>query len=525
MPTLDWLGKEKVVNHHLEVPFRTLRHMYGANGKTQSKTPVNSGNKVIHGDNLEALKALLPEYECKVKCIYIDPPYNTGNENWIYNDNVNSDRINKWLGKVVGKKSEDLARHDKWLCMMYPRIKLLHKLLRKDGAIFISIDDNEHASLKVLCDEIFGDQNFVNNVIWQKKFSPQNDARYLSDTHDFILVYAKDKRYWQRNLMARTAEQDKRYKNPDNDPRGAWTSGDLSVKTYNAEYDYPITTPSGKIVNPSAGRCWRTSKERLDELIADNRIWFGKDGNNVPRIKRFISEVQDGIVPQTLWLRDEVGDNQAARRALKKIFADSSAPFDTPKPPQLIQRILQIATGDDDIVLDSFAGSGTTAEAVLRQNKEDGSNRKFILVELEDYAERITAERIKRILAGTDEGYEFNSAFDFYTLGPSIFNEDGQVNDQVPEEDLRIYIYYSETRQMPELKHENRAFLGIQNHTAYYLHFDPKQQTILNTEFLATIRETAELYVIYADRCTLSDDFMSQHKIIFRKIPRDIQQR
>jgi adenine-specific DNA-methyltransferase len=337
MPTLHWIGKDKVINHHHDVPFKVLDHQYTFTGNS---TPVTgtSPNKIIHGDNLEALKALLPEYEGRIKCIYIDPPYNTGNENWIYNDNVSDPRLKKWLGQVIGKDSEDLTRHDKWLCMMYPRLVLLHKLLAKDGAIFISIDDNEQSNLKLICDEIFGIGNFINNIIWQKKFSPQNDARYFSDNHDFILCYTKDKSNWIRNLLKRTEDQNARYDNRDNDHRGSWTSGDVSVKTYSASNDYPITTPSGRIVNPPSGYCWRFSKEKFQELVQENRIWFGINNDNVPRFKRFLADVQQGTVPLTIWPHNEVGHNQYGKQELKKIFHDS-IPFDTPKPPTLIQRI------------------------------------------------------------------------------------------------------------------------------------------------------------------------------------------
>jgi adenine-specific DNA-methyltransferase len=403
MPTLNWIGKDKVINHHMDVPFKVLEHSYGfdtdasTGSATVQKEETNSGNKIIHGDNLEALKALLPEYEGRIKCIYIDPPYNTGNEGWVYNDNVNDPKIKKWLGQVVGKESEDLSRHDKWLCMMYPRLKLLHKLLSEDGAIFISIDDNEQANLKLVCDEIFGGGNFINNIIWQKKYSPQNDAKYFSDMHDFIICYSKSKPQWKRNLAKRTEEQNSRYKNLDNDPRGVWKSSDLSVKTYSKAYDYPITTPSGKVINPPQGRCWRTSKENLEKLISENRIYFGKNGDNVPSIKRFLTEVQAGTVPVTLWLRDEVGDNQEARQILKKIFSDKEFPFDTPKPSRLIEKILQIATNQNDIILDSYAGSGTTAQAVLNvNNKDDNGNRKFICIEMEDYAKPCYSRKSKK---------------------------------------------------------------------------------------------------------------------------------
>jgi len=446
MPTLHWIGKEKVMTHHQDVPYRVLEHKYGftadsstGSGASSEQTEAtNSGNKIINGDNLEALKSLLPEYEGKVKCIYIDPPYNTGNESWVYNDNVNHPKIKKWLGEVVGKDGEDLTRHDKWLCMMYPRLKLLHKLLADDGAIFISIDDNEQANLKLICDEIFGVRNFINNIIWQKKYSPQNDARYLSDMHDFIMLYAKNKSDFNRNLLPRNDAQNKRYKNPDNDPRGPWKSSDLSAKRVTEKDLYEIITPSGRKVLPPKGRSWVVGKKKFKELLKENRIWFGEKGSNVPSVKKFLNEVQDGTVPVTLWLREEVGDNQEARQILKAIFNESNAPFETPKPPRLLERLILLASNENDIILDSFAGSGTTAQAVLNLNKQDGGNRKFILVEMEDYADDITAERVKRVAKGYGTGAKkvegIGGTFDYYELGLPLFDENQNLNEQVPIE-------------------------------------------------------------------------------------------
>ncbi len=542
MPTLNWIGKERVINHHREVPYKVLQHGYGFDAGTQTQSQTDSGNKIIHGDNLEALKSLLPQYEGKIKCVYIDPPYNTGNEGWVYNDNVNDPKIKKWLETVVGKEGEDLSRHDKWLCMMYPRLKLLHKLLAKDGAIFISIDDNEQANLKLICDEIFGSGNFINNVIWQKKFSPQNDAKYFSDNHDFIVCYAKQKIAWNRNLLPRTEEQDKRYKNPDNDFRGAWTSGDLSVKTYNENTDYPITTPSGRIVNPPSGYCWRYSKEKLVELIRENKIWFGKNGDTVPRIKRFISDVQQGVVPVTIWEHSEVGHNQEAKQALKEIFDDGSFPFDTPKPSRLIEKILQLSTDKDSIILDSFAGSGTTAHAVLNLNKEDNGDRKFILVEMEDYAEEITAERVKRVIKGYGKEKQAveatGGAFDFYELGATLFDENQNLNEEVETEKIREYIWFSETRSpfldplsseqnlknptKSQTEKETPYFLGKKEDSVYYFIYEKKRLTTLDFDLLQEIKTRGEQYVIYADNCLLPKDFMTKKNIIFKKIPRDI---
>ena len=356
---------------------------------------------LIHGDNLLALKALEQEYAGKVKCVYIDPPYNTGNAFEQYDDGV---------------------EHSEWLRLISPRLKILRNLLATDGSIWISIDDDECHYLKVLCDEIFGRQNFVSNVIWEKKFSPQNDAKWLSDSHDHILVYAKNKEIWRPNLLPRTEEMDSRYKNPDDDPRGPWTSGDCSVKTYSANNDFPITTPSGRIVNPPSGYCWRFSKDKFAELISDNRIWFGKEGNNVPRFKRFLTDVKDGIVTKTIWNRTEVGDNQDARREVKEF--NSKSVFATPKPEKLIERILFLGTKEGDIVLDSFLGSGTSAAVAHKMG------RKWIGVELGEHAVTHCYPRMKQVVDGEQGGiskavdWKGGGGFKFYTLAPSLLNQD-----------------------------------------------------------------------------------------------------
>ncbi|HBI74000.1 MAG TPA: hypothetical protein DDY59_12550 [Lachnospiraceae bacterium] len=320
VPFLDWYGRKAVENYHHKVPYHLLR----CNDQYSVGEPGN-GNLLVQGDNLIALKALLPYYAGQVKCIYIDPPYNTGTENWVYNDNVNSPEIREWLGKVVGREAEDLSKHDKWLCMMYPRLQLLRQFLREDGVIFVSIDDNEQHHLRMLLDEIFGTNNFVANIIWQKKYSPQNDASYFSDMHDFILCYAKNKGSkggWKRHLLPQTDTIRGRYSNPDNDPRGPWKSADLTVRSYTPEYDYPITTPSGRVAHPARGRCWMTSRENMQKFIDDGRIWFGKNGSNIPSLKKFLSEVQNGVVPSTIWTYQEVGHNQQAKQELKNILTD-----------------------------------------------------------------------------------------------------------------------------------------------------------------------------------------------------------
>jgi adenine-specific DNA-methyltransferase len=379
-----------------------------------------------------------------------------------------------------------------------------------------------------VCDEIFGGGNFINNVIWQKKYSPQNDARYFSDMHDFIITYAKNKTAWGRNLLPRTEAQNKRYKNADNDPRGEWKPSDLSVKTYNSNSDYPIPTPSGRLVNPPNGRCWGVNEDKFGELVQDNRIWFGANGSNVPSLKKFMTDVQTGTVPLTIWLREEVGDNQEAKQVLKQIFDDGSFPFDTPKPSRLIERILNIATNKEDIILDSFAGSGTTAHAVLNLNKQDGGNRKFICIEMEDYAETITAERVKRVIKGYGEDKKAvegtGGSFDFYTLGEALFDEEGNLNESVGLPKIRNYVWYTETKSpLVEEKHLDTIHcLGKHLDTGYYFNYEAEAVTTLDHTFLASMKTKAEQYVIYADTCLLNKAFMVKHHIIFKKIPRDI---
>jgi adenine-specific DNA-methyltransferase len=515
MPVLNWLGKDKVVNHHNDVPFRVLdrKYSYGE----------SSENMLIKGDNLHALKALLPQYEGRVKCIYIDPPYNSGNEGWVYNDNVNDPKIRKWLGEVVGKEGEDLSRHDKWLCMMYPRLRLLQRLLADDGAIFISIDDNEQANLKLICDEIFGSRNFVANVIWQKRTSP--DARLnLGAAHDFIIVYAKDIEELKPTLNKLQLSDDRssQYKNPDNDVRGVWASVDMTGQTGHAtpsQY-YEITTPSGKKYPPPKGRCWALSESTFNDLFADNRIWFGDKGESRPRKKIFLSETEGANV-WTWWTHSEVGHNQEAKKEIIKIL-QSDIPFETPKPTRLIERILNITTNPGDIILDSFAGSGTTAHAVLNLNKTDGGNRRFILVEMEDYAETITAERVRRVIDGYGDIAGTGGGFAYYELGEPLLFKDGNLNEAIPAEKIYEYVWYTETRTAYTPQAE-KYYLGAKSDTAYYFHYERNAVTSLDEDFLRTLTVKAARYVIYADMCALGAADLARFNITFRKIPRDIK--
>lgn len=438
-----------------------------------------SENLFIEGDNLEVLKLLQKAYFEKVKMIYIDPPYNTGHD-FVYNDDFSSP-LDNYL-KQTGQKTESGERtttnketngrfHSDWLSMMYPRLKLAWNILREDGVIFASIDDNEVHHLRMLMDEIFGEENFIASIMWEKKYSPQNDATYFSDMHDYILCYAKKVRSNKNvsdgfvlNLLERTEEQNARYQNPDDDPRGPWKSSDMSVKTYSANYDFEITTPAGRKVKPPRGRCWRFGKEKYEMMLNDNRVWFGSDGQSIPSIKRFLSEVQQGIVPSTLWFRKDVGDNQEAAKEIRDIFIDP--PFDTPKPTRLIQRIVSLSTSpnNEDIVLDFFAGSSTTAHAVLKQNLEDNGNRKFIMVQLPEKLENkltefktisdVAIERIRRVIKGYGNNPKpINAGFKVFTLAESNYPENTFVfnPEKSSEENQQAFITYLDKAKQSQL--------------------------------------------------------------------------
>lgn len=529
MPTLDWIGKDKVISHHMDVPYRVLNkvYSYGSDGYCNEK---NTGeNKIIHGDNLEALKSLLPEYAGRIKCIYIDPPYNTGNEGWVYNDNVNDPKIKKWLGEVVGKEGEDLSRHDKWLCMMYPRLRVLQKLLSEDGAIFISIDSTEIASLKLVCDEIFGFQNFIDIISWFKKASPSNDAKYFSNDVEYVLVYARRKANWSPHRLPLNEKQLKYFSNPDGDVRGAWNSATYTCNKSRKERPnlyYPIMNPyTGEIVWPKETAVWKYSKEQTVILAKDNRLFWGTDGKaKYPRYKKFLYE-HEGVVNRTLWHYDDVNHTQGASSEVKQI---GDFGFATPKPSQLIQRILQIAADEDSIILDSFAGSGTTAHAVLNMNKVDGGNRKFILIEMEDYAESITAERVKRVINGYGEGKNAvegtGGSFSFYELGERLMLDDGTINPDVDIQNIRSYIWHTETRKpmLDTKRDDNPYFLSVDGDIAYYFYYEKDAATTLDKKFLSTVKTKADGYIIYADQCAISEKELQKYHITFKKIPRDI---
>ena len=527
MPTLEWIGKDKVANHHQEVPYRVLERQYSYDEAGRHTEDNGSENMIIHGDNLEALKALLSQYEGKIKCIYIDPPYNTGNEGWVYNDNVNDPKIKKWLGEVVGKEGEDLSRHDKWLCMMYPRLKLLQKLLAEDGVIFISIDDIEYANLKLVCDEIFGNSQYQATLIWHSRQRADNrNKTMLSVDHEYVLVYSKSNDFTLKGIDKDTSK----YKNPDNDPRGPWASIDLSglanaSQRPNLHYDI-IDPETGIAYPPNPNRGWSKSRENVERMIQEGRILFPKSPNGRPREKKFLKDLLSENTGFSSILPADVGYTTDGTRIMRSMFPEAQFAF--PKSVSLVQTLVEQATSDNDIILDSFAGSGTTAQAVLNMNKADGGNRKFILVEMMDYADSITAERVKRVIDGYGEGKKAvegtGGSFSYYELGPVLLQADGNLNEEVGADKIRAYVYYMETRQsLPARQDPAEPYLlGVCRDTAYYFYYERSRVTTLDYDFLSTVKTGAEGYIIYADLCAVPQETLRRYNITFKKIPRDI---
>ncbi len=401
---LNWFGKRQARQIALSPSNGTLRPC-----PEDSVEWDTTQNLMIEGDNLEVLKLLQKSYSGKVKLIYIDPPYNTGND-FVYKDDFrdNIKNYHEKISQAPSSNPETSGRfHTEWLNMMYPRLKLAKNLLRQDGVIFISIDDNEVANLRKVCDDIFGEENFVSTIVWEKRYSPQNAVQWFSESHDFILVYAVNKEAWQPNLLGRSEEMNARYRNLDNDPRGDWKPENSTAQAGHgtASQFYELIAPNGRTFQPPNGRCWVYTKERFDAMIADNRVWFGSAGTSAPSIKRFITEVKQGVACQTIWKYEEVGHNQEGKKEIKSLFPES-VPFDTPKPTRLLERILQISTSPEagDLVLDFFGGSGTTAHAVYSSNASDGGGRRCISVQLPEPTGQneyctiadITKERLRR---------------------------------------------------------------------------------------------------------------------------------
>ena len=583
MPTLEWIGKEKVINHDKEVPFKLLdaRYTFDANGKREGAS--DSDNMIIHGDNLLALKALLPKYQGKIKCIYIDPPYNTAkssekNKAWFYSDNVDDPIIKKWLNEAVGDEGEDLTRHDKWLCMMYPRLKLLHALLSQDGIIFISIDDNEVSSLRFICDEIFGKTNFISQLVWKSDGNFDNQAK-IKICHEYILCYSKNQSIlgFPNGIDPNASENSKIFnseirntvvKNGSKNPMSVITlpkGFPCAVDTMEIQEHYDsfphyhskAIIKNGRLQNNVNVESGWSSKNILLAFINNK---FEPVLDTKQQLTTF--EITHTGAIEMIKQREHkshvlsVLSNLGSTQNMSNELARMNIKFDFPKPLELLKYLIGFYAENHDIILDSFAGSGTTAHAVLSLNKKDNGNRKFILVEMMDYAESITAERVKRVIDGYGEGNKVvpgtGGSFTFYELGEKLFNDDGNLNAAVPAEKIREYVWYMETkRPLPvprretennlenetesavanqngdktdrNIEQDNKAFFGVSNHTAYYFYYNPESATTLDHDFLSTIKTKAESYVIYADACALGEGFLTKHHITFKKIPRDIE--
>lgn len=593
MPTLNWIGKDKVVNHHQEAPYKVLEHKYGFTEKGEQKGEINNGNKIIHGDNLEGLKSLLPEYEGEIKCIYIDPPYNTGKEGWVYNDSVNHPRILKWLGEVVGKEGEDFTRHDKWLCMMYPRIKLLHKLLKNDGIIVVHIDENEYHNLVIIFEEIFGKKNNLGTIIWDKK-NPKGDSQKISYQHESIIVFSKNadlvkgniKRKkknakkiieFSKNVFDKIGKESypedilqisKKYKldkslfekykfvydlKTVNKEFANWINtqdfsggekaykfidevGDVyqsvsmawpNKKVAPEDYFIPLIHPITKKECPIPARGWRNPPSTMKDLLDKELILFGKDDTTQPRRKYLLKE---NMLENISSIFGFAGSDDEFQKQIE-------IKLENPKPHLFATELVNWFTDTDSIVLDSYAGSGTTGHAVLKLNNEDGGNRKFILIQCDEYdkkgnvvnvCEEITTKRIRKVITGYGKGKNavdgLNGNFDYYEIGKTIFKKDDNLNEKVGEQKIRSYIYYTETKTKldREQTKDGKYLLDNYNQTGYYFYYEIDKLTTLEIDTLNIVIEPQEQYIIYADICLLDPEYMQKKNIIFKKIPRDI---
>jgi adenine-specific DNA-methyltransferase len=563
MPTLDWIGKKAVLNHHNEVPFHLLRC------DPDLSVGEASGNLLVQGDNLLALKALLPYYAGQVKCIYIDPPYNTGNESWSYNDNVNGPEMREWLGKVVGGEAEDLSRHDKWLCMMYPRLVLLREMMRDDGAIFISIDDVEIANLRVVMDEIFGRLNFVECITWNKRI-PKNDAG-IGNIHEYVLVYRKNSSWKYQFTMAKdgiekvwqmvegfksnskdlsAAEKELRllyksenfdrgitlYNSLDNNYR-PWGKINLSwpnANTFGPRYD--ILHPSTRKPVKVPDRGWRWKEETFIEKLGDQdikklddgsyivgQVWFDKDEKTQPSLVKYLDEVDRILLRSVISLKSDGGIE------LEKIFG-SKAKFAYPKPTSLLQILIgSLEMNDGDIVLDPFAGSGTTAHAVLKQNLEDGINRRFLLIEIDNNILReITTERVKYVINKFEKSIRSKNGFRFCELGPTLFDADGQIRSEVSFLDLARHVFFTETGQPLPTQTAENALLGVHQGSAVYLLYNGVMKdagNVLTPQTLAALPAFDGPKVIYADGCKIGRERLRDLGITFKQIPYEVKVR
>lgn len=502
MPFLDWVNKNQARAISTQVPYHLLQK------EAEFGTP--SENLVIQGDNLLALRALMPLYAGRVKCIFIDPPYNT---------------------QSAFEHYDDKLEHSQWLSMMYPRLMLLRDLLTEDGSIWVTLDDNEAHYMKVMMDEIFGRKNFIANVIWRKNYAPKSSAKHFSVDHDHLLIFAKNAELWSPNPMPRSDKQNKAYKNPDNDPRGLWRANNLAARNFYSKGSYSITCPSGRVIEgPPHGSYWRVSQEKFEQMDRDGRIWWGKDGNNVPAPKIFLTEVKQGVVPQTFWSYEEVGHTQDAKKEIVKLFEDDV--FDTPKPEKLMERILHISTSENDLVLDSFLGSGTTAAVAHKMS------RRYIGIEMGEHAKTHCIPRLQKVIEGEQGGisqsveWQGGGGFGFYTLHPEpVFQANGQIRPDIKFEPLAAYIWHMETG-VGSSQTMDSPLLGVHNGIAYYLLYNgilgdrrPQGGNVLTRPILAWLQ--AEYphdgpKVIYGESIRIGEERLAQANVTFKQIPYDV---
>ena len=504
MPLLHWLTRDDDLKTAAQAPYRLLEE-----DAQLSHGDRDTGNMLIQGDNLDALKALLPYYAGKVKCIFIDPPYNTRSAFEHYDDNL---------------------EHAQWLAMMYPRLELLRSLLAEDGSIWVTIDDNEAHYLKVIMDEVFGRRNFVDTVIWQKIYTLKNSARYFSAMHDHVLVFAKNKENWCRNLLPRSTELDETYSNPDNDPRGPWTTNAVQARNFYSLGTYEIVCPDGRRISPPNGTYWRVSHDKFQELVRDSRVWWGRGGTAVPRIKKFLSEAKQGVVPSTLWLHADAGQNAEAKEEIRRLVNGEDI-FDTPKPEKLIQRTLEIATNPGDLVIDSFLGSGTTAAVAHKMN------RRYIGIEMGHHAVTHCVPRLQKVIEGEQGGisgavgWQGGGGFRFYRLGVPVFDETGHVSEGTRFAPLAAHLWFVQTG-IPFSGPANSPFLGSHEGVAYYLLYNgilgdkrPNGGNVLTSKVLATLPPYDGEKMIFGEGCRLSPERLHSERIIFRQIPYEIKAR
>lgn len=505
MPWLEWHNRNDDLKATAKTPYRLLQPV-----QSLSHGDEDAPNMLIQGDNLEALKALLPYYAGQVKCIFIDPPYNTKSAFEHYDDNL---------------------EHAQWLSLMYPRMVLLRELLREDGSIWVTIDDNEAHYLKVMMDEVFGRQNFVVNVVWQKRIGPDNRVP-LGDAHDHILVYGKNRGEFRdsANRIPLTPKQLAEFKNPDDDPRGPWTSSsNFSAQGYRPNQMYEITTPGGAIHRPPPGRCWVTIESEFFRLKQEGRMWFGGDGNGMPRKKTYLNE-HEGRMSWSWWANDEVGNTQESKKEIIGLFGDST--FDTPKPERLMERIIHIASNPGDLILDSFLGSGTTAAAAHKMG------RRWIGIEMGDHARTHCQPRLVKVIDGEQGGisksvdWQGGGGFRFYQLGPKVFDDKGRINPEIKFEHLAAHIWFAETGTARSTRAMKSPLLGVHNGTAYYLLYNGilgdktlSGGNMLTMKVLAGLPKHDGPMVIYGEGTNMTNDRLRSLGIKFKKTPNDIRAR